>query len=65
MALIRCIGNLFSRATVDNEIDAELQAHLAMRMEDNIAAEMTPEDAGRDAIVRFGVRSIRRRCPRR
>jgi hypothetical protein len=32
MALIRRIRNLFSRATVDSEIDAELQAHLAMRM---------------------------------
>jgi macrolide transport system ATP-binding/permease protein len=60
MALIRRIRNLFSRATVDSEIDAELQAHLAMRMEDNVAAGMTTEEARRDALVRFGNRAATR-----
>jgi predicted permease len=36
------------------EIDAELQAHIQMRIEDNIAAGMSAEEARRDATIRFG-----------
>jgi hypothetical protein len=54
MALLRRIGNLFRRSRVDREIDAEFMAHLEMRIEDNVAEGMTPEDARRDALVRFG-----------
>jgi len=54
MAMLRRIGNLFRRSRIDREIDAELMAHLEMRIEDNVAEGMTPEDARRDALVRFG-----------
>jgi predicted permease len=54
MSFYRRIANLFTRSSVDREIDAELQAHIAMRTEDNITSGMTPEDAKRDALVRFG-----------
>ncbi len=54
MSLYRRIANLFARSSVDREIEAELQAHIAMRTEDNITAGMAPEDAKRDALVRFG-----------
>jgi predicted permease len=54
MALLRRIGNLFRRSRIDREIDAELRAHIEMRIEDNVAAGMTPENARRDALVRFG-----------
>ena len=54
MSLIRRISNLFSRAKVDLEIEAELEAHVGMRIEDNISAGMSPEDARRDALLRFG-----------
>lgn len=54
MALFRRIGNLFRRNRIDSDIDAELQAHIAMRTEDNIASGMPPEQARRDALVRFG-----------
>lgn len=54
MALLRRIGNLIQISRLDREIDAELRAHLEMRIEDNIAAGMTPEDARRDALLRFG-----------
>ena len=37
MALLRRIGNLFRRSRIDREIDAELMAHLEMRIEDNVA----------------------------
>jgi predicted permease len=54
MALLRRIGNLLRRSRLEREIDAELRAHLEMRIEDNIAAGMTPKDARRAALVRFG-----------
>ena len=56
MALLRRIGNLFRRDRLENEIDAELRAHLAMRIEDNLAKGMSAEEARRDALVRFGNR---------
>ena len=45
MSFYRRIANLFSRSSVEREIEAELQAHIAMRTEDNITAGMTPEDS--------------------
>jgi putative ABC transport system permease protein len=54
MSLSRRIANLFSRSRVEREIDDELRAHMEMRMEDNQAAGMSPEDARRDALLRFG-----------
>ena len=57
MSLIRRISNLFSRSKVDTEIDAELQSHIDMRVEDNLAAGMPEDRARRDALVRFGNRA--------
>ena len=54
MAVFRRIANLFRRSNVDREIDAELQSHIDLRMEDNIARGMSVEDARRDALLRFG-----------
>lgn len=54
MNLLRRIAALFRRSAVDREIDEELQSHLAMRAEDNVAAGMSPEAAARDARLRFG-----------
>lgn len=54
MPLLRRISNLFSRSKVEHEIDAELRSHIEMRMEDNIASGMSPEEARRDAMLRFG-----------
>ena len=60
MALIRRIGNLFRRAQVDGEIDAELKAHIDMRMEENVAQGMSRDEARRDALLRFGNRTATR-----
>jgi predicted permease len=57
MAVVRRIANLFRRTRIDREIDDELQSHLALRIDDNIAAGMSAEEAKRDALVRFGNRS--------
>jgi predicted permease len=54
MRLFRRILNLLSRSTVEREIDAELEAHIEMRAADNIAAGMPPEEARRDALLKFG-----------
>ena len=48
------IVNLFSRSAVDREIDDELRSHIELRIDDNIAAGMSPEEARRDALLRFG-----------
>ena len=58
MAVFRRFVNLFRRSRVDHDIDAELQAHIDLRMDANLSAGMTPEEARRDAILRFGNRTV-------
>lgn len=60
MSLFRRIFNLFRRSAVDREIDDELQAHIQMRIDDNIARGMSSTDARRDALLRFGNRTVQR-----
>ena len=57
MALLRRFANLFRRSRVDHDIDAELEAHIAMRIDANVAAGMSPKEARRDALLRFGNRT--------
>lgn len=57
MSILRRIANLFYRSKLDREIDAELGSHIEMRTEDNIAAGMPPEQARRNALLRFGNRA--------
>ena len=54
MAILGRITNLFRRTRIDSEIEAELRAHLEMRIEDNLAAGMSSEDARRNAVLRLG-----------
>jgi macrolide transport system ATP-binding/permease protein len=54
MSLLRRMLNLFSRTTLDHEIEDELRSHLEMRIDDNIATGMSAEEARRDALLRFG-----------
>jgi predicted permease len=54
MSLLRRISNLFFRSKIGREIDAELHSHIEMRIEDNLTAGMSPADARRDALLRFG-----------
>ena len=54
MAVFRRFVNLLRRSRVDQEIDTELQAHIAMRIDSNVAAGMSRGDARRDAMLRFG-----------
>ncbi|HKW90167.1 MAG TPA: ABC transporter permease [Candidatus Acidoferrales bacterium] len=56
MSIIRRITNLFHRSKLDEEIEAELRTHIEMRTADNMAAGMSPQEARRDAVLRFGSR---------
>ena len=56
MSIFRRITNLFHRSKLNEDIEAELRAHIEMRIADNIAAGMSPEKARRDALLRFGNR---------
>ena len=54
MGMLRRFGNLLRSRKVAREIDDELQAHIALRIDENIAAGMSPAEARRDALLRFG-----------
>ena len=60
MSVVNRIVNLFRRSKVQHEIDRELAAHIEMRTEDNRTAGMSSQDARRDALLRFGNRSVMR-----
>jgi hypothetical protein len=47
MALFSRFTNLFRRAKLDREIADELQSHLDLRIESNLAAGMLPQEARR------------------
>ncbi len=54
MATFQRIANLFRRSRLDREIAAELQSHIDLRTDDNIARGMSPTEARREAVLRFG-----------
>ena len=58
MSALRRITNLFQRSKLDKEIEAELSAHIEMRAADNVAAGMPPDEARREALLRFGNRTV-------
>lgn len=54
MPLLRRMINLFFRSRFEREAQAELQSHIEMRTEDNMAAGMSAEEARREALLCFG-----------
>jgi predicted permease len=54
MSVLRRFTNLFRRNAVDREIADELQSHIDLRIESNLASGMSPQDARREALLRFG-----------
>jgi hypothetical protein len=60
MGWLRQLGNLGRRKSLDREIAAELESHIEMRTEENLAAGMSREEARREALVRFGNRTSTR-----
>src|SRR6267378_2964499 len=58
MSIFRRLINSFHRSKIEQEIDRELRSHVEMRIADNLAAGMSPEEARRDALIRFGNRTV-------
>ena len=49
MSVVRRIADLFTRSRVDREIDLELQSHINMRIDDNLAAGLVNGPRGFNA----------------
>ncbi len=54
MSWIRRVRGMLQSKRLDRELDEELNAHIAMRTQDNFASGMTEEEARCDARRRFG-----------
>lgn len=48
--------SFFRRAKLEEDLDAELTAHLELAIEDNLARGMPAEESRRQALIRFGGR---------
>jgi putative ABC transport system permease protein len=53
-AAVLRLGGLFYRERRDHELAEELESHLALHIEDNLRAGMTPAEARRDALLKLG-----------
>jgi predicted permease len=53
-ALLVRLGALFGRARREQELAEELDAHVALHIEDNLRAGMSAEEARRKALLRLG-----------
>jgi predicted permease len=51
--LVRLFG-LFNRTRREREFNEELESHLAMHIEDNLRAGMSPDEARRRALIKLG-----------
>src|SRR5215510_4758366 len=60
MAWFHRLSNVFRREQLRCEIDEELQYHIEARMDRNLAAGMSPEQARADALRRFGGTALAR-----
>ena len=47
-------GGLFARQRRDRDLAAEMESHLQMHIEDNLAGGMTPAEARRQALIKLG-----------
>jgi putative ABC transport system permease protein len=54
LALWARVTGLFHQGRREREMAAEFESHLQMHIDDNIGAGMSPEQARREALVRFG-----------
>ena len=51
--LLRVYG-LFGKERRRREFAEEIQSHLQMHIEDNVRSGMTPDEARRQALIKFG-----------
>ena len=61
--LLRRIRAIWETSAADRELADELESHLQMQIEDNLRAGMSPEEARRQALVRFGsIEVVKEKC---
>jgi predicted permease len=48
------LRSFFYKAPMDRDLDAEMAAHLAFAIEENLRRGLSPHEASRQALVRFG-----------
>jgi predicted permease len=53
-AVLVRLASLFTSKRSDADLDAEMHSHLAMHIEDNLRAGMTPQQARREALLKLG-----------
>ena len=58
--LFRRLGSFFRRTELDEELDVELAAHMELAVEENLKRGMTAQEARRQALIRFGGRTLAR-----
>jgi putative ABC transport system permease protein len=52
--LILRFGGLFNKRGKDRELDEEIESHVQMHIEGNLGLGMSPEEARRQAMIKFG-----------
>ena len=52
--LLRRLGSFFRRNQLDRDLDAEISAHLELAIEENLQRGLSPTEAHRQALLRFG-----------
>jgi macrolide transport system ATP-binding/permease protein len=61
-SMLFSLAGVFGRARRDDDLAAEIEAHLQLHVDDNLRAGMTPAEARRDARIRLGgVDSVKER----
>jgi putative ABC transport system permease protein len=53
-AFLLRLGGLFHKERRDRELAEEIESNLQLHIEDNLRAGMSPEDARREALLKFG-----------
>jgi putative ABC transport system permease protein len=53
-AWLHRLGGLFTRSRRERELQAELESHFQLHVDDNVRAGMTPAEARRAAVLKFG-----------
>jgi predicted permease len=48
------LRSFFRKAPMDRDLDAEMASHLAFAIEENLRRGLSPQEASRQALVRFG-----------
>ena len=53
-ALFQRVSGLFNKSQRDRDLEAELESHIQLHIEDNLKSGMTPEEARRQALLKLG-----------